>query len=86
LSVHCPEPIQKYDPYGRILGKAWVTSEDCPTCSKTLDVGLARITTGMAWWFKRYANAPSPEDRGCYEFAEQEEKHTSITITIRLLR
>jgi len=47
---------------------------DCPTCGKTLDVGLAQITSGMAWWYRKYANEQSPEDQGRYEFAEQEAK------------
>ena len=32
--------FQKYDRYGRIVGKVWVRPIDCPTCGKTLDVGL----------------------------------------------
>ena len=66
--------FNKHDRYGRIVGKVWVKPPDCPTCGKTLDVGLAQITAGMAWWFKRYANEQSAEDRGRYEFAEQEAK------------
>ena len=38
----------------------------------TLDAGLAQITMGRAWWFRKYADEQSPEDRGRYEFAEQE--------------
>ena len=66
--------FQKYDRYGRIVGKVWVTPPDCPTCGKTLDAGLAQIRTGMAWWYRKYANEQSNEDRGRYEFAEQEAK------------
>ena len=65
---------QKHDRYGRIVGKVWVTPIDCPTCDKTLDVGLAQITTGMAWWYRKYAHEQSPEDQGRYEFAEKEAK------------
>ena len=70
--------FEKYDRYGRIVGKVWVTPHDCPTCNKTLDVGLAQITSGMAWWFRRYAHEQSPEDQGRYEFAEQEAKAKKI--------
>jgi endonuclease YncB( thermonuclease family) len=56
--------FQKYDHYGRIVGKVWVTPMDCPTCGKTLDVGLAQITSGMAWWYRQYAHEQSAEDRG----------------------
>jgi len=45
---------------------------DCPRCGKTLDVGLAQITDGMAWWFRRYADEQTPEDQGRYESAEDE--------------
>jgi endonuclease YncB( thermonuclease family) len=66
--------FDKHDRYGRIVGKVRVTPIDCPACDKTLDVGLAQITTGMAWWYRKYANEQSPEDQGRYEFAEQEAK------------
>ena len=70
--------FEKYDRYGRIVGKVWVTPIDCPTCGKTLDVGLAQITTGMAWWFRRYAHEQSSEDQERYEFAEQEAKAKKV--------
>jgi len=63
--------FNKHDRYGRIVGKVWVRPPDCPTCGKTLDVGLAQITTGMAWWYRKYANEQSSEDQGRYEFAGQ---------------
>jgi endonuclease YncB( thermonuclease family) len=62
----------KHDRYGRIVGKVLVTPPDCPTCGKTLDVGLEQITMGMAWWYRKYAREQSFEDQGRYEFAEQE--------------
>jgi len=37
-------------------------------------VGLAQVTTGMAWWYRKYAIEQSPEDQGLYESAEQEAK------------
>ena len=64
--------FEKYDHFGRIVGKMWVSPPDCPTCDKMLDVCLAQITSGMAWWFRRYAHEQSPEDQGRYEFAEHE--------------
>jgi endonuclease YncB( thermonuclease family) len=70
--------LEKYDRYGRIVGKVWVTPPDCPTCGKMLDVGLAQITSGMAWWFRRYSHEQSPEDQERYEFAEQEAKAKKI--------
>ena len=49
--VRCIE-FEKYDQYGRILGKVWVSPPDCPPCDKTLNMCLAQITSGMAWWFR----------------------------------
>jgi endonuclease YncB( thermonuclease family) len=68
---------QKRDRFGRIIGKVWVAPPDSPCrgkpdCPMTLDAGLAQITLGRAWWFRRYADEQSPGDRGRYEFAEQE--------------
>ncbi len=65
---------EKRDRYGRIVGKVWVQPADCPTCPMTLDAGHAQITVGLAWWFRKYANEQSPEDRCAYEFSEHEAK------------
>ena len=68
VRLDCP----KVDRYGRKVCKVWVQPLDCTRCGKTLDVGLAQITDGMAWWFRRYADEQSAEDRGRYESAEQD--------------
>ena len=70
--------FNKYDRWGRIVGKILVRPTACPACGKTLDVGLAQITTGMAWWYRKYARKQSPEDQGRYEFAEQEAKAKKV--------
>ncbi len=62
----------KRDRYGRIVGKVMVQPSDCPTCPKTLDAGQAQLSVGMAWWYRKYAKEQPPEDRGRYEFEEQE--------------
>ena len=64
----CP----KTDRYGRKVCKVWVQPEDCPTCGKTLDVGLAQISAGLAWWYRAYAKEQSEEDQGRYESEENE--------------
>ncbi len=46
----------KTDRFGRAVCKVWVQPLDCPRCGKTLDVGLAQISVGLAWWFRRYAD------------------------------
>jgi len=48
--------FDKHDRWGRIVGKVLVRPPDCPTCGMTLDVGLAQVTSGMAWWYRKYAN------------------------------
>lgn len=62
----------KRDRYGRLIGKVMVAAPSCAarTCPKTLDAGLAQLTTGMAWWYRRYAREQSAEDAGAYAFAE----------------
>jgi len=62
----------KVDRYRRKVCKVWVQPPDCLRCGKTLDVGLAQITDGMAWWYRRYADEQTAEDRGRYESAENE--------------
>ena len=62
----CP----KTDRYGRLVCKVWVQPADCPQCGKTLDVGYAQISAGLAWWYRRYAKEQSLEDRGRYESEE----------------
>ena len=70
--------FDKHDRWGRIVGKVLVRPPDSSTCGKTLDVGLAQITTGMAWWYRKYANEQSPEDQRRYEFAEKEAKAKKV--------
>ena len=68
----------KRDKYKRIVGMVWVQPESCPTCPMTLDAGHAQITLGMAWWYRKYANEQTPQDRGAYEFSEQEARAKRI--------
>jgi len=62
----------KTDRYSRQICKVWVQPADCPTCPKTLDVGLAQITVGLAWHYKAYEKEQSEEDRHRYADAENE--------------
>ena len=45
VRLDCP----KVDRYRRKVCKVWVQPADCPRCGKTLNVGLAQVTDGMAW-------------------------------------
>ncbi len=71
---HVRVESRKTDRYGRIIGRVWVQPGDCPRCGRTLDVSLALLTTGMAWWYRYYADEQPEQERGQYEFAEFEAK------------
>jgi endonuclease YncB( thermonuclease family) len=65
----------KHDRYGRVVGQVWVVSPDMPCrddpeCPKTLDAGLAPLTVGLAWHYKKYAHEQSEQDRERHAFAE----------------
>jgi len=69
-TLHC----HKTDRYQRKVCTVMVRPSDCPSCAHTLDVGLAQIVGGLAWWYREYAKEQSPEDRGRYESGEREAK------------
>ena len=62
----------KQDRYQRQVCNVWVAPPDSPGSAKTLDVGLALVTQGMAWWYRHYAAEQTPQARAQYRFAEQE--------------
>jgi endonuclease YncB( thermonuclease family) len=68
VKADCP----KRDRYGRSVFKVWVQPRDRGTSGMALDAGLAQIAAGLAWWYRRYANEQSAEDRGHYESEENE--------------
>lgn len=61
----------KLDRYGRTVGKIMVRPSDCASCGMTLDVGLAQIQIGLAWWYRTYAKEQTPEDREKYDATQQ---------------
>ena len=65
---------RKKDRYGRTIGRVWVATDECrlPDCPKTLDAGMALLTVGLAWHYKKYDREQSEEERGQYAFAESE--------------
>lgn len=65
---------RKKDRWGRIIARAWVVPSDCLQCPRTLDAGLAQITRGLAWHYKKYAPEQPEEERERYSFAEEEAK------------
>jgi len=67
VRAECP----KLDHRTSIVCKVWARPTDCASCERTIDVGLAQISGGMAWWHRRYALEQSAEDRKRYEAEEQ---------------
>jgi len=67
----------KRDRFGRIVGKVWAAPADSPcrgepACPMTLDAGLEQIKLGRAWWFRKYADEQTADDRCTYAEAEAE--------------
>lgn len=68
----------KQDRYGRSICRVMIAPTSSPSGPKTLDSGLAMITVGMAWWYRKYAKDQPPEQRGQYEFAEFEARSKRV--------
>lgn len=69
----------KHDRYNRIVGKvlAAAPGSSCQfneKCSRTVDVNLEQVKSGMAWWYRHYADEQPAEDRSRYEAAEFQAK------------
>ena len=62
------------DGYGRLVAKVWVAPADAPCpaapCPRTLDTGLAQVTAGLAWHYRKYERDQTEEDRHRYADAE----------------
>ena len=54
----------KIDRYQRKVCKVMVQPSDCSICGHTLDVGLAQITVGLAWWYRAYAGCTDLQKPG----------------------
>ena len=52
--------------------RVMVTPDSAPNGPRTLDAGLALLTVGLARWQPAQAQRLSPQERGQYEFAEEE--------------
>ena len=59
----------KYDRYGRTLGKVLVNGED---------VNLEQVESGMAWHYKKYQGEQSPADRVTYSDAELQARRQKL--------
>ncbi len=65
---------RKKDKYGRTISRVWVAPAECVDidCPKTFDTGMALLTLGLAWHYKKYAKEQPEEEREEYSFAETE--------------
>ena len=59
----------KHDRYGRIVGKVIAQGKD---------VNLAQVRTGMAWWYRKYADEQSLVDQGLYAAAEAKARVSGV--------
>lgn len=62
----------KVDNYQRDVCSVWASPESASEGPRTLDAGHALLSLGMAWWYQAYAHEQTAEERGQYEFTEQE--------------
>ena len=67
VRAECPKAGRS----GVLVCKVSARPTDCATCGLSVDVGLAQIAAGMAWWYRRYALEQVPEVRARYESEEQ---------------
>jgi endonuclease YncB( thermonuclease family) len=58
-----------YDRYGRVLGKVMLDG---------IDINLAQVQAGMAWWYRYYAKSQPKIDQRLYEDSENSAKRERI--------
>jgi len=79
---HVRVDYDKRDRYGRIVGVVWVQALDSSCagvhCLKKFDAGLHQVSSGMAWWYRRYAHEQTPQQRAQYEHAQTQAKERRI--------
>ncbi len=63
----------KRDRYGRLVGKVMIDG---------VDVNLEQIKDGLAWFFRKYQNELSPEDRLTYLHAEEYAKENRLGLWV----
>lgn len=59
------------DRYRRIVGKVLAPACADAHCAQSLDAGLAQLSAGYAWHYRRYANEQQQEERQRYAAAEE---------------
>lgn len=75
VQLHCVDT----DPYGRRVCQVLKpAAAGAPAAAQDVDVGLAMVERGLAWWYRQYSAAQTPEDRARYEAAETAARHQRI--------
>lgn len=72
----------KVDRYQRHVCSVWVAPASASAGPRTLDAGLAMVTTGMAWWYRAYAREQTALERGQYEFAEDDARARRVGLWV----
>jgi endonuclease YncB( thermonuclease family) len=70
------------DGYGNVIGTLWVEPKDCSSCKKSLEVNLAQVRSGMAWWYREHAKSQSSSARGDYESAENKARERKLGLWV----
>ena len=60
------------------IGKGKRTPAICRKFGKTLDAGMALLTMGLAWHYKKYEKEQPEEEREQYSFAETEARGKKV--------
>lgn len=66
----------KQDRYGRRVCNVWAPPAATPHGAATVDVGLAMVRSGSAWWYRHYAREQTPQARTQYRNAENAARST----------
>jgi endonuclease YncB( thermonuclease family) len=66
--------VSNTDRYKRHVAKLVLPGPACEAavCEGDVDVNLAAVESGHAWWYREFARTQSPSDRALYEQAEQQ--------------
>ena len=66
--------VSNTDRYKRHVAKLVLPGQPCEValCEGDVDVNLAAIEAGHAWWYREFARTQTPTDRALYEQAEQQ--------------
>ena len=70
--------VRKIDAYGRLIGNVRVMDSDCDGCNEAPDVNYAQVMSGMAWWYREYANEQPEDEQSRFAIAEDTARSRKI--------